>query len=55
MYFPIDLQGEEAGRCFGASIGLSYSNGEGASVDFKLGANSCKKEGSLNQGEATFL
>lgn len=55
MYFPVELQGEQAGRCFGASIGLSYPIGDGASVDLKLGVNPCNTDGSLNQGEAIFL
>lgn len=55
MYFPVELEGEQAGRCFGASIGLSYPIGGGAYLDLKVGVNPCNKEGSLNQGEATFL
>lgn len=55
MCFPVEIQGEQAGRCFGASIGLSYPIGEGASVDLKLGVNPCNKEGSFSQGEATLL
>ncbi|CAF97618.1 unnamed protein product, partial [Tetraodon nigroviridis] len=44
------LQGEQAGRCFSASIGLSYPIGQGASVDLKLGVNPCSKDGTFNQG-----
>lgn len=53
MYFPVELEGKQAGRCFGASIGLSFPIGEGASVDLKVGVNPCNKEGSFNQGEGT--
>lgn len=55
MYFPSDMQGEQAGRCFGASIGLSYPINDGMSVDLKVGVNPCRRDGSFNQGEATFL
>lgn len=55
MCFPVELQGQQAGRCFGASIGLGYPIGGGANMDLKVGVNPCNKEGSLNRGEVTFL
>lgn len=49
------MEGDQAGRCFGASIGLNYPINDGMSVDLKVGVNPCRKSGNFNQGEATFL
>ncbi|XP_068605227.1 complement component C8 alpha chain [Brachionichthys hirsutus] len=44
------LEAQQAGRCFGASLGLNYPVGDGASANLKVGVNPCNKEGSFSQG-----
>ncbi|XP_054483106.1 complement component C8 alpha chain [Anoplopoma fimbria] len=44
-----NLEAEQAGRCFGASIGLSYPISASVSVDFKVGVNPCSKKGSFEK------
>ncbi|XP_042353018.1 complement component C8 alpha chain [Plectropomus leopardus] len=45
------LEGKQAGRCFGASIGLSYPSADAISTDLKVGVNPCNKKGSFNQAK----
>lgn len=45
-----DLEVEEAGRCFGASIGLSKPLSAEVTADLKLGGNLCKKGGRFSAG-----
>nr|XP_033505748.1 complement component C8 alpha chain [Epinephelus lanceolatus] len=45
------LEAEQAGSCFGASIGLSYPLSAYASVELKVGVNPCNKKGSFSQGK----
>ncbi|XP_041805773.1 complement component C8 alpha chain [Chelmon rostratus] len=44
------LEGEQAGRCFGASIGISYPMSGQATAGLKVGVNPCSKEGQFDQG-----
>ncbi|XP_034558937.1 complement component C8 alpha chain [Notolabrus celidotus] len=44
-----NLQGEQAGRCFGGSIGLSFPMDSYGKADFKVGGDSCKKGGSFDR------
>ncbi|XP_060900270.1 complement component C8 alpha chain isoform X2 [Labrus mixtus] len=43
------LKGEQAGRCFGATIGISYPLDSYGTAGFKVGADSCNKEGKFGQ------
>ncbi|XP_037642817.1 complement component C8 alpha chain [Sebastes umbrosus] len=45
-----NLNAEQTGKCFGATIGLSYAISSSQSVDLKVGWRPCKKEGEFNQG-----
>lgn len=45
---PTDLESHQAGRCFGASIGISYEN-----LSFRAGGKKCKKGGALEQGKTS--
>ncbi|XP_026231096.1 complement component C8 alpha chain [Anabas testudineus] len=44
-----DIEGEQAGRCFGASIGISKSLNPQVTEGLKLGGNLCNKEGSYSE------
>ncbi|XP_029309838.1 complement component C8 alpha chain [Cottoperca gobio] len=46
-----NIEGKQAGRCFGASIGLSYPLSSYDSVQLKVGGNSCTKKGSYSKGK----
>lgn len=46
-----NIRGEEAGRCFGASIGLNYPVSNEATVGFHVGGNSCTKDGSFSRDD----
>lgn len=50
-----DIRGEEAGRCFGASIGLNYPVSNEATVGFHVGGNSCTRDGSFSRGKSSNL
>ncbi|XP_070830934.1 complement component C8 alpha chain [Chaetodon trifascialis] len=43
------LEAEQAGRCFGASIGINYPINGQVSLDLKVGVNPCNKEGQFSQ------
>ncbi|XP_020506124.1 complement component C8 alpha chain isoform X2 [Labrus bergylta] len=43
------LKGEQAGRCFGATIGISYPLDSYGTAGLKVGADSCNKEGKFGQ------
>lgn len=50
-----DIRGEEAGRCFGASIGLNYPVTNEVTAGFHVGGNNCKKDGSFSRGKSSNL
>lgn len=45
---PTDLEAHQAGRCFGASIGINYKG-----IDFNANEKNCGKEGGLDQGKTS--
>ena len=45
------MQGEQVGKCFGGSFGLSNPMGAYGQVDLTVGRNECKKKGGFSQGE----
>lgn len=47
---PTDLEGEQSGRCFGASIGFGYSFTGTERVEAKAKGESCGKTGSFEKG-----
>nr|XP_046265418.1 complement component C8 alpha chain isoform X2 [Scatophagus argus] len=44
------LEGEQAGGCIGASIGINYPISSAATLGLKVGVNPCDKEGKFEQG-----
>ncbi|XP_035490487.2 complement component C8 alpha chain isoform X2 [Scophthalmus maximus] len=46
-----NLEGKQAGKCIGASIGISNPLGAYGEVDLTLGGNQCKKKGKLSQAK----
>ncbi|XP_034411845.1 complement component C8 alpha chain [Cyclopterus lumpus] len=45
------IEGEQAGSCFGASIGLSYPISGQVTAGLKVGVNPCNKEGEFHQAK----
>ncbi|XP_044076844.1 complement component C8 alpha chain [Siniperca chuatsi] len=43
------IEGEQAGRCIGVSLGISIPLGSYATADLKVGVNPCSKEGTFQQ------
>lgn len=48
-----NMQGEQAGRCFGATIGLSYPLSSYGILEFKKGRDRCNKGGSFGQSRTS--
>ncbi|XP_045906885.1 complement component C8 alpha chain [Micropterus dolomieu] len=44
-----NLEGEQAGRCLGASIGLSFPINSYGTAEFKVGGKTCNKKGRFEQ------
>ncbi|XP_041658962.1 complement component C8 alpha chain isoform X2 [Cheilinus undulatus] len=47
------LTGDQAGRCFGGTIGLSYPLDTLGTAGLKVGADSCNKKGKFNQQQSS--
>ncbi|XP_040911937.1 complement component C8 alpha chain [Toxotes jaculatrix] len=45
-----NLEGKQAGRCFGASIGIAKPVGNYGTLGLRVGGNRCNKEGRFEQG-----
>ncbi|XP_068427577.1 complement component C8 alpha chain [Clinocottus analis] len=46
-----NIEGKQAGRCFGASIGLSYPVTDEVTAKLEVGVMPCKKKGSITQSK----
>ncbi|KAL3054703.1 hypothetical protein OYC64_017608 [Pagothenia borchgrevinki] len=46
-----NIDGKQAGQCFGGSIGVSYPIAGSDSVDFKVGGKGCNKKGTFSAGK----
>lgn len=54
-YSLADIEGKEAGRCLGASIGLNYPVTNEVTAGFHVGGNHCVKPGSFSSGKSSNL
>ena len=50
---PPEVEGEQAGSCFGASIGLGIPLSSYVDMNLRVGPNWCTKKGKYKEGETT--